>query len=89
MEKTENLNFNLPQPEDRVKIDDLNQNTKGIDYELSRLEVISNSKAPIHSPKFSGEPVIQKVKENNEFKDEPILTSSDLEYALEVEDLDN
>jgi hypothetical protein len=83
MKKTTYYNYNMPEREDRVKIDDLNQNAENIDVDLAKLSAEVDSKAPIHSPIFSGEPMAPKPGTIGEY--EKIITISVLTDALEVE----
>lgn len=83
MKKTINYNYNMPEREDRVKIDDLNQNAENIDVDIAKLTAVVNTKAPVHSPVFSGEPMAPKPGTTNQY--ERIITTSVLTDALEVE----
>ena len=83
MKKTINYNYNMPEREDRVKINDLNQNAENIDMDLSILTADVRTKAPIHSPTFSGEPMAPKPGTTNVY--ERIITTGVLADALEVE----
>ena len=85
MKKTVNYNYNMPDRDDRVKIDDLNQNAENIDVDIAKLEADVKTKAPIHSPKFSGEPMAPKPGTTNKY--ERIITTGVLQDALEVEEL--
>ena len=86
MKKTNNYYYNKPDREDKVNIEHLNQNADNIDEDISGLKVTLGSKAPIESPKFSGEPMAPKPGE--EHKLERICTMGVLEDALEVEVLE-
>lgn len=83
MKKTEIYNYNMPELEDRVKVDDLNQNVEMIEMDLAKLTAEVNTKAPIHSPQFSGEPMAPKPGTTNKY--ERIITTGVLTDALEVE----
>lgn len=83
MKKTVNYNYNMPDREDRVKVADINQNTENVDMDLAKLSANVATKAPIHSPKFSGEPMAPKPGTTNVY--ERIITTSVLTDALEVE----
>ena len=56
MKKTENYEYNLPEREDKVRIDDLNQNTENMDADITNLNITLQTKADIDSPQFVGEP---------------------------------
>lgn len=83
MNKTVNYNYNMPGRDDRVKIDDLNQNAENIDVDIAKLSATVDTKAPIHSPTFSGEPMAPKPGTTDKY--ERIITTSVLTDALEVE----
>ena len=84
MKKTINKNYNMPELEDRVKISDLNQNAENMDVDVSVLEALMETKAPIHSPKFSGEPIAPKPGVD-EVVYERIATVTNISDALMVE----
>ena len=84
MKKTTYRNYNMPERDDRVKIDDLNQNTDRIDIDIQKLQADIEGKAPVHSPIFSGKPMAPKPGTTNEY--ERILTESALD-VLNVEEL--
>ena len=83
MNKTPYYNYNMPEREDKVKIDDLNMNAQFLDRDIAQLAVDINTKAPIRSPQFAGEPMAPKFGTNNVF--ERIITIGTLTDALEVE----
>ena len=84
MKKTSIYNYNLPEREDKVQIDDLNQNTNNIEVDLAIMRSDVNTKAPIHSPQFSGEPKAPKPGgAADEY--ERIATVGTITDALEVE----
>lgn len=83
MKKTPHYNYNMPDREDRVKIHDLNQNAENIDTDIAKLAADVKTKAPIHSPQFSGEPMAPKPGTTNQY--ERIITTGVLNDALEVE----
>ena len=85
MEKTENIGYKLPQSNDYVRIEDLNENTKNIDKLIAHLEANVNSKANLHSPRFTGEPTILIPDTIAEY--DKIITERILSAALEVEKL--
>lgn len=85
MKKTTYNNYNMPERDDKVKIDDLNQNTKLIDEDIAKLLANVNTKASLHSPVFSGEPCAPKPGTKDVF--ERIITTGVLADALEVEKL--
>ena len=85
MKKTVNYNYNMPERDDRVKVSDLNQNAENIDVDIAKLAADVKTKAPIHSPKFSGEPMAPKPGTTNVY--ERIITTGVLQDALEVEEL--
>lgn len=84
MKKTPNYNYNMPDREDRVKIDDLNQNAENVDIDLAKLEATLKTKAPIDSPQFSGVPKAPKPGETKTIY-EQIATVGYIGDALEVE----
>ena len=87
MKKTNNYNYNMPDRDDRVKVSDLNQNAENIDLDINKLDAIVKTKAPVHSPQFSGEPMAPKPGgATDEY--ERIATVSNITDALEVENLD-
>ncbi len=85
MKKTVNYNYNMPERDDKVKIGDLNQNAENIDVDIAKLAADVKTKAPIHSPQFSGEPMAPKPGTTNQY--ERIITTGVLQDALEVEEL--
>ena len=85
MKKTINYNYNMPERDDKVKIGDLNQNAENIDVDIAKLAADVKTKAPIHSPQFSGEPMAPKPGTTNQY--ERIITTGVLQDALEVEEL--
>lgn len=85
MKKTVNYNYNMPERDDRVKVSDLNQNAENIDVDIAKLAADVKTKAPIHSPQFSGEPMAPKPGTTNKY--ERIITTGVLQDALEVEEL--
>ena len=85
MKKTDTHFYNMPDREDKVLISDLNQNAEMIDRDIEELVVNLATKAPIHSPQFSGEPLAPKPGTTNVY--ERIITMGVLTDALEVEEL--
>ena len=89
MKQTELYNFNMPEREDYVLIDDLNKNTNKTDVLIGKLDTAIQTKAPIHEPRFSGLVLVPKVgTENGDEKYEQAITASYVHEVLEVENLD-
>jgi hypothetical protein len=86
MKKTAELNLNMPEREDKVKINDFNQNAENLDGEISVIKSTLLTKAPIYNPIFIGNP--QAPNPNDPTKTEPIATTGFVLEALEVEKLD-
>lgn len=83
MKKTPNIFLNKPDREDRVKINDFNQNSDNLDVEISDLKATLSTKAPINSPDFIGTPTAPKLGDST--KREPLITTGYVLDALEVE----
>ena len=86
MKKTDNIYLIKPEYHDRVEVSHINENSDKTDWEINELKSEITTKAPIESPIFTGTPKI-KLKENPEII-EDIITTSYVDNALEVENLD-
>ena len=86
---TSNYHYNMPDRDEKVKVEILNQNTENIDTDLAALAAIVDSKAPINSPQFSGKVMAPKPgTESGEHLYEQVVTTGYVQDALEVENLD-
>ena len=82
MNNTKIYNYKKPEPSDKVKIDDLNDNVDKIEANIAELSNKINDKSPVKSPTFLGEP---KAPNPNNERHERIATTGYVTDALEVE----
>lgn len=82
MKQTKNLYLNKPDTGDYVKVNDFNKNADTLDEYIFHLEAMLNSKAPIKSPRFLGNPVIFNMETK---EDDAIATVPQILSMLEVE----
>ena len=92
MKRTDNLNLNMPELDDRVNIENLNDNTDSLDKIINNIKLTLNTKTSIHSPKFTGTPVAFKPDGstydwNGNHGWEPIATLGSILDFLQVEEI--
>ena len=87
MKKTINMQLNKPDLDDRVHVQDLNQNADNIDSDITQIRAILSTKAPIDSPKFFGT-VLAPKPGADELIHEQVATVGYVIDVLQVENLD-
>lgn len=80
MLKTDNLQLNKPERDDRVLVNDFNENSDEVDKQVGILQAQMKTKAPVDSPKFFGRVLVPKVGLNSFYAE----TISNITYEQPV-----
>ena len=87
MNKTPEYFFNIPELQDIVNVNDLNETTIKIDSLLKQMNAILATRAPINSPIFIGLPESIEPGQTDPFVHSQIATVNYVSNELEVEEI--